>query len=275
VPLRGYTPGRVAMESTLLWLLFPQVVLGVWFGVRILIALRSGEKPSIHVWGPFVIAVTGVLGGVSFLEEDMPHIMRGPPAIVTSPGSIKVRASLMETFKNLSPASIAFNAPEEMNLEETAGIELLLSLTAPVETLKKQLTEAGKAHGDQIRAGTQMEATLRPARKEAFEVLAVQPELQTLHPVKTTRWTWRVTPLEGGRQELHLVVSAPSLPSEKSRAPLSMVNYKHTIVVNVTPWKHVTRFGKNNWQWLWTALLIPAAGLVWKRLRRKRVEVPK
>ena len=42
------------------------------------------------------------------------------------------------------------------------------------------------------------------------------------------------------------------------------------------PWPdRVTGFAESNWQWLWTAILVPVVGLVWRRLRtRHRPEHP-
>ncbi len=245
------------------------VALGVWVPIRIFLLLRHRRRPSQTDWALLlgwmsVIAGTAIYIGSS---RTLSVELRGQPKPTPQ---LSPAERLSEIFRHLALASIAFNAPQEMNLDETTGIELLLSLTEPIERLQMQLKEAGKPQGARIRAATQMEATLRPARKDVFEVVPVFPDKQTLRPDVPTRWAWKVTPLEGGRQELLLAVGAPI----ESWAPMTMTTYTHSIAVNVTPWKHVTRFGKNNWQWLWTALLIPAAGVVWRRWRRKRSEVP-
>jgi hypothetical protein len=146
-----------------------------------------------------------------------------------------------------------------MNLEETVGIGLRISLTESVEGLKRQLKEPGKQSGERILVGAQMTGTLQAARKGAFEVVSVQPETQTLRPDKPTKWAWKATALEMGQQELILTVS--TLPGDGKSAPMSIESYPYRITVNVTRWKRVTRFGKDNWQWLWATLLVPRGRL--------------
>jgi len=201
--------------------------------------------------------------------REIPQGLPTPPSVPVEPlpkPRDPIQGAIQDAFDNLPMASIAFNAPEAMALEETGGIELLLSLTEPVEVLQKQLTEIGKRHGAQIRVGTQVEATLLPVRKTAFEVAAIGPDTQNLRP-DGNRWAWRITPLEAGAQELYLTVSAVyQVGGRDGRATMS--TYRHNITVNVTPWKRIKAFGKNNWQWLWATLLIPAAGWLWKRSRR-------
>ena len=132
--------------------------------------------------------------------------------------------------------------------------------------------EVAAGKGERVRVGAQVTATLQAARKGTFEVIPVKPEAQTLRPDKPTRWEWKVTALEMGQQELFLTVSTS--PGDGKTAPMSIESYPCRITVNVTPWKSVTRFGKNNWQWLWATLLVPAVGWLWKRARRKEPSLP-
>jgi hypothetical protein len=41
-----------------------------------------------------------------------------------------------------------------------------------------------------------------------------------------------------------------------------------SIAVTITPRQRVEHFAKDNWQWLWTALLVPVGGW-WKRRGKK------
>jgi hypothetical protein len=182
------------------------------------------------------------------------------------------RTEVETAFARLRSATIAFNAPPTMEFDETNSIELLLSLTEPIEELRKQLTMVGERHGFDIRASGQMEASLRPVRDSVFKVLAVTPEVQNIRATENTRWLWRITPLDWGRQELQLVVSA-LYQVEGRDGRRAVRTFQHNIVVNVTNWARAKVFFRNNWQWAWTAILLPVLGwLGWlgARLIRKK-----
>jgi hypothetical protein len=177
--------------------------------------------------------------------------------------------AIESAYNNLKSASIAFNAPDTIEFDETVSIELLLSLSETTEALQKQLTKIGKKHGYEIRAASQMEATLRPVRDSVFKVVAVTPEVQPLRAAENTRWLWRVTPLEWGKQELQLTISALYQVNGRD-GKRALRTFQHDIIVHVGPWKYAKVFLENNWQWAWTALLIPLGGWALHRLRRKR-----
>jgi len=177
--------------------------------------------------------------------------------------------AIERAYSNLKRAWIAFNAPDTIEFDETVGIELLLSLTEPPATLQSQLTAIGKKHGYEIRAASQMEATLRPVRDSVFKVVAITPETQTLRAIERTRWAWRVTPLDWGKQELQLTVSAV-YQVDGHDAKRALRTFQHNITIQVSPWKYAKVFLKKNWQWAWTTLLIPVVGWVGWTVKRAR-----
>lgn len=195
----------------------------------------------------------------------------GPPPIAPRPVPIPpdLKATLEEAFQRLAAAAIAFNAPATMRFEETSLIELLLSLTESIEDLKRQLTAQGERQGFAVRAGAQMEATLRPAKESAFKVVPARPEIQNLRGEERTQWLWRVTPLEWGPQELDLTVSAIyQVDGRDGKRPVRV--FAHKIQVDITTWEQGKWFAKNNWQWAWTALLVPVLAWVWALVRSAR-----
>jgi hypothetical protein len=54
--------------------------------------------------------------------------------------------------------------------------------------------------------------------------------------------------------------------------PRVIRTFEETIAVNVTLSQRVSSFFANNWQWLWTAILIPIIG--WLISRRRRLPPP-
>lgn len=230
---------------------------------------RIRRNRSTIAIGAGVVLILFVLGAMWALEK-------APSSRATGPAKTKSISAehpewtllIEEAFADLKPAVIAFNAPETLEFDKTSSIELLLSLTDPIEEVQKRLTAIGKQEGFEIRASSQMEASLRAARDSAFKVVAVTPEIQNLRVKEDTRWAWRVTPLEWGPQELELTVSAIySVDGRDGKRALR--TFQHIIVVHVTYWQRAKVFTKNNWQWLWTAFVVPIAGWLWVRRCRK------
>ena len=223
----------------------------------------------------FLVAGAVVAAGlVAYLSTNRAQIVtREDPSPQTTTPPLPLKASaamddLAQVYRDLMSASIAFNAPQAMQFDETAQVDVLLSLTEPIDTLQQALVNKGARYGFQIQTGPQLEVTLVPARKSAFEVIALGPAVQAIHPTERTRWSWTVTPLEAGKQEVFLTFTA-LFQLKGARGKRTFKTFEHTITVEVTPWKRVKVFGKNNWQWLWTVLLVPIGGYVLRKVRRK------
>ena len=90
----------------------------------------------------------------------------------------------------------------------------------------------------------------------------------------TEKWSWTVEPTAAGTRNLHLTLSA-LIDIDGTEETYTVKTYDRMWTVAV-PWPdRVTGFAESNWQWLWTAILVPVVGLVWRRLRtRHRPEHP-
>jgi hypothetical protein len=165
-------------------------------------------------------------------------------------------------------ASAAFNAPTELRLGDAAVIQLLLSLSKPLDDLRAELREIGEREGARIRVAPLMEARLTGS---GFRVEALTPEIQPVGRRTDTEWSWEVEGTEGGSQRLHLSLAA-LITVEGERTPRAVRTFDREIEVNVTVNQRITGFIGHNWQWLWAALVVPllglAAGLVKSRRRR-------
>ena len=198
-------------------------------------------------------------------REDSPQQATAPPP---PPSASVAMDDLARVYRDLMRASIAFNAPHAMQFDETAHVDLFLSLTEPIDALQQALVNKGARYGFQIQTGPQMEVTLIPARKSAFEIVALGPAVQAIHPTERTRWSWTVTPLEAGKHELFLTFTA-LFELKGARGKRTFKTFEHSIRVEVTPWNRVKIFARNNWQWLWTVLLVPIVGYVVRKVRRR------
>ena len=82
---------------------------------------------------------------------------------------------------------------------------------------------------------------------------------------------WQVEATKEGEHRLHLTLTA-ILEVEGESMQRKIETFAHMITVEVTTGQRVSRFVANNWQWLWTAILIPIVGWLWRRQRSGKTE---
>ena len=175
-------------------------------------------------------------------------------------------SEINDALQDLELVNIAFNAPQTMHLNEPVVIQLLLSGGETVEQLQEELTALGEQEGEQIRASNTMEAQLTGPD---FDISPVTPAAQLVSKEAVTEWQWEVEPTKTGQRRLHLTLSALIDLGGKDRT-YTVRTFERTLVVKVTFGERLQTFVGDNWQWLWTALLIPLVGLGLRwRQRRK------
>jgi hypothetical protein len=152
-------------------------------------------------------------------------------------------------------ASVAFNTPNSLRLHESAEIELLLSLQESIEELEAQVAQVGEREGARVRITPEMEAELTGLD---FEIEPITPQRQLVGQRDVTRWRWQVRPIKTGDLRLHLTLTAFVQVAGETR-PRSIRTFDRTLIVNVTWTERVASFLEANWQWLWTAVLVPIA----------------
>ena len=167
-------------------------------------------------------------------------------------------------LKGLPLASVAFNTPEHLSLDKTSTFELLLSMQDPVNELKQEISEAGARAGARIRISEHMEARLTG---QGFAVEAITSARQAVSATDVTRWRWEVTPTKSGRQRLHLTLTAIITVRGKS-SERTVRTFERTLAIDVSLSARAKRFVENNWEWLWTTILLPV-GARFANQRRK------
>lgn len=178
-------------------------------------------------------------------------------------------AAVDRIVDSLAHANIAFNAPEKLNVASSAQIQLLLSLGQSIDDLRKALTQPGEREGAQVRVSGRMEARLTG---QNFQITAITPEEQAITSRGATEWKWDVKPATPGRHSLHLTLTALFEVDGKSTRR-AIRTFDKTIQVDVTFSQQVSGFVAKNWQWLWTALLVPLVLLLVKK-RKARAARP-
>ena len=172
-----------------------------------------------------------------------------------------------KALKSLVLGNIAFNAPEEIQWNNTAVIELLLSLSFSVDELKDKIHEAGEREGAKIRVADKMSAVLMSS---GFEIIKLTPETQAISFEEITDWKWEITPIKPGEQTLYLTISA-ILFVNGERTPRKIESYRKKIYIKVTFIQKLGFFIKDKWDWLWGVILVPLIIWIWRKWKGKKM----
>lgn len=187
------------------------------------------------------------------------------PSIEQARGRDSWHDGLDRHFDELEQGNVAFNAPRTMNLEETEGVHLTLSLSKSVEELKEMISAGGEIEGHEIQVSDRMEARLTGSN---FSITAITPEVQAVGRKSVTEWKWAVTPKSKGYHNLHLTLTA-ILEVEGRQFQRSIRTFDRNIEIYVTWHQQAEAFFRNSWQWLWAAILLPVVGWVTKKWRHR------
>ena len=169
--------------------------------------------------------------------------------------------SVDDMLDKMEFGAIAFNVPENINVEDSKEILLMLSLAESVEKLKQSIATEGAKFGTTIKVSDRMEARLSG---HMFQVTAITPEVQAVSKNKKTEWKWEIHPIKDGKHKLHLTLTA-LLEIDGYSTPRTIRTFDKTIEVEILATQIIKRFFNNNWQWLWAAILVPIAGWRWKQ----------
>jgi hypothetical protein len=186
------------------------------------------------------------------------------------PVTVPVMVVIDQILATLPLANIAFNAPPTLRLGHSAVIQLFLSMQHSIEQLQATINAVGESEGASIRVSPEMEARLSGV---GFKIEAITAEVQAISERDRTEWKWEIEPTKAGRQNLHLTLSA-ILDVANNHVRRTVRTFERTIEVDevVVPWpQRLSQFAKDNWQWLWAAIVIPVGGWIvgWLRKRRK------
>jgi hypothetical protein len=174
-------------------------------------------------------------------------------------------AMLGEVDKQLAEAqsaNIAFNdAPEAMNLEQTAILTLLLSPTLTEDELKQQITADGVITTDSILVTPFMRADLLSDEPGAFNIVGLpQTPEQLVSTLEPTQWVWGITPLKEGKHTLRLTISRMVVfQGEQTWRPIK--TYTKTMDVNVTFQQRLARI---DWKWIVGLLFTAVLPIIWR-----------
>lgn len=239
------------------------LLLAIIFGLIFIIGsgyfLFNGTKRPVETEAP----VTPHLHpGTATMPVSMTQ--SGPPTITEK------LAMIDEALKQTLPASIAYNAPLSMHLNETVTLELLLNPSVEPADLERQVVEPGEVVTASVQVTPKMKAELLAQNEAAFDIhpLHDSPE-QFISGTETTYWTWDVTARQGGTQRLTLIIyRLIAIDGEEEWRKIE--TYRSNVEVEISFIQRLVMF---DWQWilgiLITALLIPAFWR-WYEKRKKQ-----
>jgi hypothetical protein len=173
-------------------------------------------------------------------------------------------------------AGTFFDGPRQgMQVGDEDLVTLTVSLQEGRDALRGRLEARAREEGrapsaGSIRVHEVMRANLVGTR--GLEVRSLDGELDRLLTGGTQAWRWSLTAVAAGRQTLNLTLVA-LIEGEEGVDVVD--SWSRTIEVEVAPGRAVRNFLSANWQWIWSALIVPVAVLLWEMLRRARARSEK
>ena len=171
--------------------------------------------------------------------------------------------------QKLHDSKILFNPPLEMQQGAKERIEARISFADIGPALTEGLHGSGVPQIETLKVGPIMKVVL-VGDQGAFHIEKFSSEEQTVAGKPFAQWEWDVTPLRSGNQTLHLQASASIYVPGRGEKPVDIPVIHKSIQVKVDRWYATKEFVGNNWQWLWTALIIPLGGWLWQRKRKTK-----
>jgi hypothetical protein len=161
-------------------------------------------------------------------------------------------------------AGVLRAAPDRAEVGQQVDVTLTISPTSTEADLRGRTPAEGAA----VDVGTARIAPRMRAQlvvPEGATVAVVGSEERAVHDTDDTVWRWTVTPTRTGDLPLRAVLTAPVILDGKE-TPYDVRTFEARVSVFVTPTTRVRDFLTSNWQWLWTAVLVPV--FLWWRKRK-------
>jgi len=164
----------------------------------------------------------------------------------------------------VTDANLVFKIPDSVELNNRIRAQLLVDLEKSIEDLQ----EANTAKGTPITGSVKLSRVIT-ARLIApdFEVTAIEPEEQALIAGQTATWNWSLLPKASGTYDVTLTIDAKVEVNNREKTA-HIRTFERTVKVTVTPTQVIFSFINENWQWLWSALLVPLFLWFWKSNKR-------
>ena len=222
------------------------------------------------------VEIIGLIGVIcaAFIMIPPHYLDTLPPTPEPTPTpTVTSTPSFQELFKKeiekLSSGRILFNPREKMKVgvKERVDVRITKNIT---DNLTEGLIGSGEPQIEEIEVGTFMMAKLTG---DNFYINPLSSEEQVVRPVGFTEWSWDVTPLKSGIQELHLTVTVRILIPDQDEQKIDWDVLDKRISVEVNSLYTIKRFIGSYWQWIVGTIItivIAAIGIRKKIWREER-----
>jgi hypothetical protein len=191
-------------------------------------------------------------------------------AVTSNPATDDLRAALTSEMQKLNVGKIDYNPPADMKVDEATLVSARIYRDKDAQVSSADLLGNGPITQSELKVADNMVVSLSAAEPSDFEIKPVAPggdnQEQFIEENGHANWVWSVKPLKGGEKHL-LLVAAVVLHIQGLTETKTINTFNTTITVKVVPhpWQKVGSFIAANWQWLWTTLLVPMAGWLFRR----------
>lgn len=195
-----------------------------------------------------------------------------PPA-TSAPSS---RRRLDGAIRSLPWGNLTFNPPPDvMPYGTTSRVSLLVSPELPMARLQELALQLQDNNGDAIDSRAQVSEYMR-AELHASGGLVVKPlsaRDQGVPGRSITTWMWEIAVRDDfeaeGNGDEYVGATLYALLNSGTDQAVPLRSWHHDVAVKITPYQRARRFVADNYQWLWTAFLVPAIPAVWQWSKRK------
>lgn len=202
--------------------------------------------------------------------EPLPELVVEASAPVEEAAATQTAKEAMETWPfadQLSKAAMAFNTPDMIKLGNSADMQLIIDPTKTAEQIKKEIEAEGSKLGADIQVSKVVVAKVLAPDFEVIEF--IEKGRQAIDFNGPTEWRWTITPKKIGEHKVNVTVSAV-IEIDGDRAERLIKVFDREIAVTVTPAEAVKFFFSKNWEWFWSAIVLPFFVWMWKQYKKKK-----
>ena len=223
-----------------------------------------------------VISSLMILGPITTTPITVTETSVSLTPLTDNPSINEQLAQIDQSLKQSLSASIAYNAPTEMNLHESKTVELLLNPSISPEALATQVAESGQVVKGSVEITPRMKVVLKAQTQDAFDIQPLHDNpVQVISGTNTTKWSWFITAKKPGIQRLTIIIYR-LVKFDGQDYWREVESYKADIEVKVTFIQSVQAL---DWKWIAgfiLALVGSALGvLTWLNNRNKELKEEK
>ena len=192
------------------------------------------------------------------------------PTAITSSANANIETELTITdnavVKELEWGKVVLYSKKFMNFKETNTIEVALSHSVPIKNLIEQLQQAVEKEFPRATVTNRIEARLSG---KGFQINPLVPEIQAFSSEGLTQWSWDLTAIDSGLQNLNLTLSVILIIAHRD-APFVVWDYDHPVNIEITSSQIVTDFFIKHLKWLTLIIMLPVFGFLMNRYSKRK-----